>query len=328
MGTGATALEKLSTAEKIRLVTGIGWGKGQCAGNASPANSINFRTLCLQDGPLGVRSTSAKADGTTITTSTSDTTNQGASAAQNANVAIVFITADSGEEYIFVGKNTGDRNDLDAWHSGADLVKFLLHRQDCLAKKQGAPWYSVVFESSDYGNSIRSRSDNFADGGGFIDYRPFGKASIAPRYEFCFGLYESFSSTVMGGLVWELKGVAYTTVNDTNISITGSPTSGAASGTIVPRGSFSLIRHLRGGCATTHRASFDCAIESCEAAQRFTESKHQGGGGRGYLIQIEEEGFVILRYEREGVDGAEGEYHSQCRASWRDIRLAGAIVVS
>jgi beta-glucosidase len=38
-------------------------------------------------------------------------------------VAIVFITADSGEEYILVEKNTGDHNDLDAWHSGADLVK-------------------------------------------------------------------------------------------------------------------------------------------------------------------------------------------------------------
>jgi len=38
-------------------------------------------------------------------------------------VAIVFITADSGEEYIVVEKNTGDRNDLEAWHSGADLVK-------------------------------------------------------------------------------------------------------------------------------------------------------------------------------------------------------------
>jgi beta-glucosidase len=38
-------------------------------------------------------------------------------------VAIVFTTADSGIEYISVGKHTGDRNDLDAWHSGADLVK-------------------------------------------------------------------------------------------------------------------------------------------------------------------------------------------------------------
>jgi len=52
-----TALAKLSTSDKVGLVTGIGWGKGPCTGNTSPLTSINFRTLCLQDGPLGVRST-------------------------------------------------------------------------------------------------------------------------------------------------------------------------------------------------------------------------------------------------------------------------------
>jgi hypothetical protein len=52
-----TALAKLSTSEKVGLVTGIGWGKGPCTGNTSPLISINFRTLCLQGGPLGVRST-------------------------------------------------------------------------------------------------------------------------------------------------------------------------------------------------------------------------------------------------------------------------------
>ncbi|EHL02638.1 putative beta-glucosidase L [Glarea lozoyensis 74030] len=67
--------------------------------------------------------TRAKKSGTTITTSTSDSTSAGASAAQNAEIAIVFITADSGEGYITVETNAGDRNNLEAWHSGADLVK-------------------------------------------------------------------------------------------------------------------------------------------------------------------------------------------------------------
>jgi beta-glucosidase len=35
----------------------------------------------------------------------------------------VFITADSGEGYITVETNAGDRNNLEVWHSGADLVK-------------------------------------------------------------------------------------------------------------------------------------------------------------------------------------------------------------
>ena len=51
-----SALAKLSQAEKIGIVTGVGWGKGACSGNTSPALSIGFRALCLQDGPLGIRS--------------------------------------------------------------------------------------------------------------------------------------------------------------------------------------------------------------------------------------------------------------------------------
>lgn len=73
--------------------------------------------------PADAITTRAKTDGTTVTTSATDTASQGSSAAQSADVAIVFITADSGEEYIVVEKNTGDRNDLEAWHNGADLVK-------------------------------------------------------------------------------------------------------------------------------------------------------------------------------------------------------------
>jgi beta-glucosidase len=60
--------------------------------------------------------------------------------------------------------------------------------------------YTIAKLASDYGNSIRSGSDSFAEEV-FIDYRPFGKANIAPRYEFGFGLYECLSSTVMGRLV-------------------------------------------------------------------------------------------------------------------------------
>lgn len=54
-GKANAALAKLSQNEKIGIVTGVGWGKGPCVGNVSPANSIGFPSLCLQDGPLGVR---------------------------------------------------------------------------------------------------------------------------------------------------------------------------------------------------------------------------------------------------------------------------------
>jgi beta-glucosidase len=54
-----TALAKLSQTDKLGIVTGVGWGKGACSGNTGAATSIGFRSLCLQDGPLGVRSASS-----------------------------------------------------------------------------------------------------------------------------------------------------------------------------------------------------------------------------------------------------------------------------
>ena len=49
----ATALAKLTNANKVALATGIGWEKGPCVGNIAAISSIGFPELCLQDGPLG-----------------------------------------------------------------------------------------------------------------------------------------------------------------------------------------------------------------------------------------------------------------------------------
>jgi len=88
----------------------MGWGSG----------SVEFPYLVA---PLDAIKTQAQKDGTTVTTSSNDNTQQGASAAQNAEVAIVCINADAGEGYITVEGNAGDRKNLDPWHSGNDLVK-------------------------------------------------------------------------------------------------------------------------------------------------------------------------------------------------------------
>jgi len=68
--------------------------------------------------PADAIKTQASKDGTKIVTSATDSTSAGASAAGQADTAIVFITADSGEGYITVEGNAGDRNNLDPWHSG------------------------------------------------------------------------------------------------------------------------------------------------------------------------------------------------------------------
>ncbi|KAK2760210.1 hypothetical protein FQN54_002277 [Arachnomyces sp. PD_36] len=88
---------------------GVGWGSG----------TTDFPYLST---PYDGIKAEADAMGAEVVTSESDEPSQGASAAQGADVAIVFINADSGEEYIIVEENEGDRNDLNAWHNGNELV--------------------------------------------------------------------------------------------------------------------------------------------------------------------------------------------------------------
>ena len=47
-------------------------------------------------------------------------------AAKDADVAFVFSSANSGEEYIIVDGNVGDRNNLSLWNNGDNLVSTFL----------------------------------------------------------------------------------------------------------------------------------------------------------------------------------------------------------
>ncbi|KAF3352559.1 Cytosolic Fe-S cluster assembly factor NBP35 [Verticillium dahliae VDG1] len=88
---------------------GMGWGSG----------AVEYPYLVA---PLDAIKVQAAADGTDIVLSTTDDTAAGARAATGADVALVFITANSGEGYITVEGNVGDRNNLDPWNDGNELV--------------------------------------------------------------------------------------------------------------------------------------------------------------------------------------------------------------
>ena len=51
----ATALSNLSNTDKAGIVTGLGSEQGPCVGNTGAVSSIGYPSLCLQDGPLGIR---------------------------------------------------------------------------------------------------------------------------------------------------------------------------------------------------------------------------------------------------------------------------------
>lgn len=88
----------------------MGWGSG----------TADFPYLVA---PADAIQTQAAKDGTRVVLSTTDSASSGASAASQASTAIVFITSDSGEGYITVEGNAGDRKNSDPWHFGNDLVK-------------------------------------------------------------------------------------------------------------------------------------------------------------------------------------------------------------
>jgi beta-glucosidase len=95
----------------------LGWGSG----------TANFPYLVTPDAALQAR---AIQDGSRYESVLSNyATSQIQNLVSLANVtAIVFVNSDSGENYINVEGNTGDRNNLTLWKNGDDLIKNVASR--------------------------------------------------------------------------------------------------------------------------------------------------------------------------------------------------------
>ncbi|KAI8141064.1 glycoside hydrolase superfamily [Fennellomyces sp. T-0311] len=48
-------VSQMSLEQKVGLATGVGWEKTLCVGNTHASENPDFPSLCLQDGPLGIR---------------------------------------------------------------------------------------------------------------------------------------------------------------------------------------------------------------------------------------------------------------------------------
>ena len=51
----ADLVRQMTLVEKVNITTGIGWSMGMCVGNTGEVERLGFPSLCLQDGPLGLR---------------------------------------------------------------------------------------------------------------------------------------------------------------------------------------------------------------------------------------------------------------------------------
>ncbi|KAH7882461.1 glycoside hydrolase family 3 protein [Phlebopus sp. FC_14] len=92
-------------------ILAMGWGSG----------TANFPYLI---SPMEAIQERARQDGSSIFYDFDDfNVEQAGTYAIGQAVALVFISADSGEDYLTVDGNQGDRNNLTAWHNGDNLVQ-------------------------------------------------------------------------------------------------------------------------------------------------------------------------------------------------------------
>ena len=50
-----TFVGQLTLLEKVNLTTGVGWQQERCVGQTGAIPRLGFRSLCMQDSPMGVR---------------------------------------------------------------------------------------------------------------------------------------------------------------------------------------------------------------------------------------------------------------------------------
>ncbi|RDL40395.1 (Trans)glycosidase [Venustampulla echinocandica] len=256
----------------------MGWGSGTA-------------TLPYLSAPADAITSRAKQDGTSVTTAATDTANQGASAAQNADVAIVFITADGGEEYITVEGNEGDRNDLNAWHNGADLVKavanvnkntivvvntvgpVLLESFADLPNVKAIVWAGLPGQEA--GNALVDIIYGATSPSGKLPYsiakaaKDYGTTIQAMTDNFSEGLYIDYRYMDKNSISPRYEfgfGLSYSTFNYSSISISGTPTSGPESGPTVPGGAASLFEVVATVTATITNSG---SVTAAEVAQLY-----------------------------------------------------------
>lgn len=121
-------------------ILGMGWGSG----------TTNYPYLI---SPLEAFQSRVRQDGTSVSWFLNDFDTAGAaSAAKGAETAVVFVQSDSGEEYITVDGNEGDRKNLTLWHGGEALISAVASSNPNVIVVVHAPGPIVVEEWIEHPN--------------------------------------------------------------------------------------------------------------------------------------------------------------------------------
>ncbi|KAK7189677.1 Beta-glucosidase cel3A [Paraphaeosphaeria sporulosa] len=328
----------------------VGWGSG----------AIEFPYLIA---PLDAIKTQAQKDGTTITTSTNDNAQQGASAAQNAEVAIVHINSDSGEGYITVEGNAGDRKDLNPWHNGNDLVKAVA----AVNKKTIVVIHSVgplilepYIDNPNVVAVVWAGLPGQESGNGLVDIL-YGAASPSGKLPYTIAKQPSdYGTAVTSGddASWDLFidyrrfdknnitprfefgfGLSYTNFTYDALTVTGAPTAGPATGAKAPGGPADLFETV---ATVTAKITNSGGVAGAEVPQLYigypasaNAPPKQLRGFNKLNLAVGASGTATFKLRRRDLsvwDGGRwvvpsGEFGVFVGASSRDLRLTGKIIV-
>ncbi|KAK1981377.1 glycosyl hydrolase family 3 N terminal domain-containing protein [Colletotrichum cereale] len=258
---------------------GMGWGSG----------TVDYPYLVA---PLDAMRARAAQDGTQVSVSSSDNAQQGAAAAAGADVAFVFITADSGEGYISVEGNPGDRNNLDPWHNGNELVRavaaanrnvvVVVHSTGAILLETilAQPGVKAVvwagLGSQETGNALvdvlwGATNPNgklpFTIGKSAADYGT--SISRSGQDNFAEGIFIDYRHFDQAGIEPRYEfgfGLSYTNYTYSGISVTSTATSGPAVGQVVPGGRADLFDVVATVTATVKNTG---GVAGAEVAQLY-----------------------------------------------------------
>ncbi|KAF6805234.1 glycosyl hydrolase family protein [Colletotrichum musicola] len=269
---------------------GMGWGSG----------TVEYPYLVA---PLDAIRARAQQDGTEVAASSTDNAQQGATAAGDADAAFVFITSDSGEGYLTVDGNQGDRNNMDPWHNGNELVRAVAAANDnvvvvvhstgpvILETILAQPGVKAVvwagLPSQEAGNALVDVLWGATNPNGKLPYtigkRPgdYGTAVIRGDDNFSEGLYIDYRHFDEANIepryefgfgLCEFYTLSfhllspYTNYTYSDITVTSTATSGPAVGETVPGGRADLFAEV---ATVTAKVTNSGAVDGAEIAQLY-----------------------------------------------------------
>jgi beta-glucosidase len=330
----------------------MGWGSG----------SVEFPYLVA---PLDAIKAQAQKDGTSVTSSPNDNAQQGASAARNADIAVVCINSNGGEGYITVEGNQGDRKNLDPWHNGNELVKAVaaVNKKTVVVVHSVGP---VIMEQwIDNPNVVAvvwAGLPGQESGNGLVDIL-YGATSPSGKLPYTIAKRESdYGTTIAQGndKNWDLFidyrrfdkagidprfefgfGLSYTNFTYSDLTVEGKPSAGPAMGTTGPGGPVDLFERI---ATVTAKISNSGGVAGAEVPQLYlgypastNSPPKQLRGFTKLKLGAGESGTATFELRRRDMSFwdertgkwtvASGEYEVFVGASSRDVRLTGKITV-